>query len=63
MNTYEDDTPLIIPVKYKNMSLEEIEKEKERMLKELKSNDDQKHEHKINKENKMGIIFNFEKIL
>lgn len=60
MNTYDDDTPLIIPEKYKKMSLEEIKKEKERMLKELKFNDDQKHEHKINKENKMGITFNFE---
>lgn len=60
MNIYDDDTPLIIPEKYKKMSLEEIKKEKERMLKELKFNDDQKHEHKINKENKMGIIFNFE---
>lgn len=34
---YEDDTPLVIPEKYKKMSLEEIEEEKERMLKELKS--------------------------
>ena len=32
---YEDDTPLVISEKYKNMSLEEIEEEKERMLKEL----------------------------
>ena len=58
-NNYDDDTPLVIPEKYKKMSLEEIKKEKERMLKELKFNDDQKHEHKINKENKMGVTFNF----
>lgn len=32
---YEDDTPLVIPEKYKKMSIEEIEEEKERMLKEL----------------------------
>ncbi len=32
---YEDDTPLVIPEKYKKMSLEEIEEEKERMFKEL----------------------------
>lgn len=32
---YEDDTPLVIPKKYKKMSIEEIEEEKERMLKEL----------------------------
>ena len=35
---YEDDTYLVIPEKYKKMSLEEIEEEeKEKMLKELKS--------------------------
>lgn len=35
VKVYEDDTPLVIPEKYKNMSIEEIEEEKERMLKEL----------------------------
>lgn len=35
IKVYEDGTPLVIPEKYKKMSLEEIEEEKERMLKEL----------------------------
>lgn len=35
IKVYEDDTPLVIPEKYKKMSLEEIEEEKERILKEL----------------------------
>lgn len=37
LKAYKNNTYLLIPEKYKNMSLEEIEKEKDRILKELKS--------------------------
>ena len=48
---YENDI-LIILEKYKNMSIEEIELDKNKILKELKN------EKKQIKENKNNIIFN-----
>lgn len=55
MMAYENDT-LIIPEKYKKMSLAELEIEKKEVLKELLSVDRPK---KIVKENKQGIRFEF----
>lgn len=46
---------LIIPEEYKNMSIEEIELDKNKILKELKT---KKHKKKQIKENKNNIIFN-----
>lgn len=46
---------LIIPDKYKNMSIEELNIEKDKMLKEIKK---QNCEKKQIKENKNNIIFN-----
>lgn len=46
---------LIIPEEYKNMSIEEIELEKNKMLKEIKI---QNLKKKQNKENKNNIVFN-----
>ena len=49
---------LIIPDKYKNMSIEKLNIEKDKMLKEIKTQDRKK---KQIKENKNNIIFNFRK--
>ena len=47
---------LIIPDKYKNMSIEKLNIEKDKMLKEIKTQDRNK---KQIKENKNNIVFNF----
>lgn len=52
MTAYENDI-LIIPEKYKKMSVSEIEREKERMLKELLSTE------RPRKEKNSSIVFRF----
>lgn len=55
MIAYENDT-LVIPEKYKKMSVSELEKEKEKVLREvLKTERTKKNE----KKNKKNIIFHF----
>ena len=55
MAVYENDT-LIIPEKYKRMSVSELEEEKKKILNELNISGRTK---KIIKENKNNIIFSF----
>lgn len=55
MVAYENDT-LVIPEKYKKMSVSELEIEKKKVLKELLSSDRPK---KVVRENKNNIIFKF----
>lgn len=55
MIAYENDV-LTIPQKYKKMSVSELEREKARMLKEIKSSVSQKKQVRTNKKN---INFNF----
>lgn len=55
MTAYENDT-LVIPEKYKKMSVSELEKEKETMLREILKSERPK---KSMKKNKNNIIFKF----
>lgn len=55
MAAYENDN-LVIPEKYKKMSVSELEIEKKRMLKELLSSDRPK---KVVRKNKNNIVFKF----
>lgn len=55
MLAYENDI-LVIPEKYKNMSVSELEKEKEKLLKQINSEDRPK---KTVKNNKNNIVFKF----
>jgi len=55
MEVYENDT-LIIPEKYKKMSVSELEKEKARMLQRITSSERPK---KTAKKNRNNITFNF----
>ena len=55
MEVYENDK-LIIPEKYKKMSMSEIEREKNKLLKEILLSERQK---KVIKSNKNNITFNF----
>lgn len=55
MVSYENDI-LIIPVKYKNMSIPELECEKIELLQEINSVERQK---KIIKQNQNNIVFKF----
>ena len=55
MIAYENDT-LVIPEKYKKMSVSELEKEKKKVLKEINVSERQK---KVIKKNKHHIVFNF----
>lgn len=59
MAVYENDT-LIIPEKYKRMSVSELEEEKKKILNEINISGRTK---KIIKENKNNIIFSFQFIL
>ena len=53
--TYENDV-LVIPEKYKNMSISELENEKIKLLNKLMISERHK---KVTKENKNNIIFNY----
>lgn len=55
MATFENDT-LIIPEKYKKMSVSELEKEK---IKELNKSNAQDRPRKAAKKNKNNIVFSF----
>lgn len=55
MATYENDN-LIIPEKYKKMSVSELEKEKKRLLEEINVSEKSK---KTVKKNKNNIVFSF----
>lgn len=55
MVAYENDI-LVIPEKYKEMSVSELEEEKMRMLREIKTTERSKKAAKMNKNN---IVFNF----
>lgn len=55
MAVYENDT-LIIPERYKKMSVSELEKEKRKVLQEIHMKEKSK---KNVKENKNGIVFKF----
>ena len=55
MTVYENDT-LIIPEKYKEMSVSELEEEKAKLLKEIYSSERTK---KVTKNNKNNIVFRF----
>ena len=55
MTAYENDT-LVIPEKYKKMSVSELEKEKIRVLKEINVS---KRSKKVLKKNKNKIVFKF----
>lgn len=56
MIAYENDV-LTIPKKYKKMSVSELEREKARLLKEIKASVSQKKQVRTNKKN---INFNFQ---
>lgn len=55
MTAYENDT-LIIPEKYKKLSVSELEKEKKKLLEQIKASEKPR---KITKNNKNNIVFNF----
>ncbi len=55
MTTYENDT-LIIPEKYKKMSVSELEKEKKKLLEEINAMERPK---KTIKKNRKNIVFSF----
>lgn len=55
MAAYENDT-LVIPERYKRMSVSELEMEKKKLLKEIQSS---QRPRKVIKENKNHIIFKF----